>query len=82
MYPQNEATPIVTPVNPPLIQEHGVSIRDYVDLLIEGRKTIFFTMAVVLSMTVVYLVLAPRVYKADALLRIDKNKADLYVVPI
>jgi len=75
MDPQNKATPLVTPVNSLLIQEHGVSIRDYVDLLIEGRKTILLTMAVVISMTVVYLVLAPRIYKADALLRIDKNKA-------
>lgn len=58
-----------------MIQEHSVSIRDYLDLLIEGKKTIVWTLAAVLSVTVVYLVLAPRTYKADALLRIDKNKA-------
>lgn len=75
MYPQNEATPVMPPLNNPMLQEQGVSIRDYVDLLIEGKKTILLTLAAVLGVTVVYLVLAPRTYKADALLRIDKNKA-------
>ncbi|TAK60499.1 polysaccharide biosynthesis tyrosine autokinase [Methylobacter sp.] len=75
MYSQNEATIQLPPLNPPRIEEHGVSIRDYVDLLIEGRKTILVTLLAVLSITTVYLVLAPRTYKADALLRIDKNKA-------
>ncbi len=46
-----------------------------IDLLIEGRKTILLTLLSVLLVTVVYLVLAPRTYKADALLRIDRNKA-------
>jgi tyrosine-protein kinase Etk/Wzc len=75
MYSQNEATNSFPPLNPSRIEEHGVSIRDYVDLLIEGRKTILLTLLSVLLVTVVYLVLAPRTYKADALLRIDRNKA-------
>lgn len=75
MYSQNEATPLLSPLNASLIQEQNVSIRDYVDLLIEGRKTILTVSLSVLLVTVVYLVLAPRTYKADALLRIDKNKA-------
>ncbi|MEY3288814.1 MAG: hypothetical protein RLZZ419_1056 [Pseudomonadota bacterium] len=75
MYSQNEATTQFQPVNPHRIQEHGVSIRDYVDLLIEGKKTILLTLVSILVITSIYLVLAPRTYKADALLRIDKNKA-------
>ncbi len=75
MYSHNEATPVITPLNPAMMQEQGVSIRDYLDLLIEGRKTILLTLTAVLAVTLVYLVLAPRTYKADALLRIDKNKA-------
>ena len=75
MYSQNEATTLFPPINPSRIEEHGVSIRDYVDLLIEGKKTILSTLLAVMLVTAVYLVLAPRTYKADALLRIDKNKA-------
>ncbi len=75
MYSQNEATTQFQPVNPHRIEEHGVSIRDYVDLLIEGKKTILLTLVSVLLITSIYLVLAPRTFKADALLRIDKNKA-------
>jgi tyrosine-protein kinase Etk/Wzc len=75
MYSQNEAITVLPPVNPSRIEEHGVSIRDTVDLLIEGKKTIFLTLLSVLLVAVIYLVLAPRTYKADALLRIDKNKA-------
>jgi len=75
MYTQNEAITVLPPLNPSRIEEHGVSIRDYVDLLIEGKKTILLTLLSVLLVAVVYLVLAPRTYKADALLRIDKNKA-------
>jgi len=75
MYSQNEAITLLPPLNPSRIEEEGVSIRDTVDLLIEGRKTILLTLFSVLLVTVVYLVLAPRTYKADALLRIDKNKA-------
>ena len=74
MYSQNEAT-LLPPLNPSRIEEYGVSIRDYVDLLLEGRKTILLTLLSVLLVTAVYLVLAPRTYKADALLRIDRNKA-------
>jgi tyrosine-protein kinase Etk/Wzc len=74
MYLQNEATPL-PPLNPSRIEDHGVSIRDYVDLLFEGRRTILLTLLSVLLVTSVYLVLAPRTYKADTLLRIDKNKA-------
>ncbi|HEY8098005.1 MAG TPA: polysaccharide biosynthesis tyrosine autokinase [Methylobacter sp.] len=75
MYSQNEATLQLPPLNPSRIEEQGVSIRDYVDLLIEGRKIILITLLSVLLVAVVYLVFAPRTYKADALLRIDKNKA-------
>jgi len=75
MYSQNEATLQLPPLNPSRIEEHGVSIRDYVDLLIEGKKIILMTLLSVLLVAVVYLVFAPRTYKADALLRIDKNKA-------
>ena len=74
MHTQNEAT-LLPPLNPSRIEEQGVSIRDTVDLLFEGRKTILLTLVSVLLVTSVYLVLAPRTYKADALLRIDKNKA-------
>ena len=70
-----EATPVFSPLNQSRLEEQGVSIRDYVDLLIEGKKTIFIVLCSVLLVTSVYLVLAPRTYKADALLRIDKNKA-------
>ena len=75
MYTQKEAITLLPPLNPSRIEEQGVSIRDTVDLLIEGRKTILLTLLSVLLVTAVYLVLAPRTYKADALLRIDKNKA-------
>lgn len=75
MYSQNEATIQLPPPNQSRIEEHGVSIRDTIDLLIEGRKIILMTLLSVLLAAVVYLVLAPRTYKADALLRIDKNKA-------
>jgi tyrosine-protein kinase Etk/Wzc len=71
MYPQNEAIKVM----PSRIEEHSISIRDYVDLLFEGKKTVLLVLLSVLSLTVVYLVLAPRTYKADALVRIDKNKA-------
>ncbi|WP_084162289.1 polysaccharide biosynthesis tyrosine autokinase [Methylocaldum szegediense] len=74
-YGQNE---IILPPSPnwsSRIEEPGVSIRDYVDLLLEGKKTILLTLTAVLTVTVVYLIFAPRTYKADALLRIDKNKA-------
>jgi tyrosine-protein kinase Etk/Wzc len=74
MYLQHEATPL-PPLQPSRIVEQSVSIRDYVDLLIEGRKTIWLALLSVLLVTAVYLALAPRTYKADALLRIDKNKA-------
>jgi tyrosine-protein kinase Etk/Wzc len=36
MYLQNEATTL-PPLNPSRIEDHGVSIRDYVDMLFEGR---------------------------------------------
>jgi len=77
MYSQNKATmlPPLNTMHAPRIEEQGVSIRDYVDLLVESKKTILLTLLIVLTVTAVYLVLAPRTYKADALLRIDKNKA-------
>lgn len=74
MYSHNEATLL----SPPHVAQHAepsVSIRDYLDLLIEGRRVIALVLAAVLLATGIYLVLAPRTYKADALLRIDKNKA-------
>lgn len=66
---------LLPPPNLSRIEEPSVSIRDYVDLLLEGKKTILLTLLSVLTVTVVYLIFAPRTYKADALLRIDKNKA-------
>jgi tyrosine-protein kinase Etk/Wzc len=71
MYQQNEILTVI----PSRIEEHSISIRDYVDLLFEGKKTILAVLLSVMFITVIYLVLAPRTYKADALLRIDKNKA-------
>ena len=75
MYFQHDATPLYPTPHPAGIEEQDVSIRDYLDLLIEGRKTIFVTLLSILLVTAVYLILAPRTYKADALIRIDKNKA-------
>ncbi|MGZ4969869.1 MAG: polysaccharide biosynthesis tyrosine autokinase [Methylobacter sp.] len=75
MYSQNEASIQLPPLNRSRIEEHGVSIRDTIDLLIEGRKIILTTLLTVLLVTTAYLVFAPRTYKADALLRIDRNKA-------
>ena len=75
MYSQNEATTVLPPHHTSRLLEQGVSIRDYVDLLIEGKKTVLSVVITVLMVTVFYLLLAPRTYKADALLRIDKNKA-------
>jgi len=75
MYSHNEATLQLPPLNPSRIEERGVSIRDYVDLLIEGKKIILTALSAVLLVTAAYLLFAPRTYKADALLRIDKNKA-------
>lgn len=46
MYSQNEATTQFQPVNPHRIEEHGVSIRDYVDLLIEGKKNHFVNVGI------------------------------------
>lgn len=71
MYPQNDAITVI----PSRIEEHSTGIRDYVDLLLEGKKSILAILVSVLLITTIYLVLAPRTYKADALLRIDKNKA-------
>jgi tyrosine-protein kinase Etk/Wzc len=67
--------PMLPPPNPAALEENGVSIRDYVDLLIEGRRTILAALLSCLTAAGLYLVLAPPTYKADALLRIDKNKA-------
>ncbi|MDO8939753.1 MAG: polysaccharide biosynthesis tyrosine autokinase [Methylicorpusculum sp.] len=75
MYYKNQASTELPPLNASRLEEQGVSIRDYVDLLLEGKKTILKTLFTVLFITLIYLVLAPRTYKADGLLRIDKNKA-------
>jgi len=74
MHGQHEIS-LLPPPNLSRIEEPSVSIRDYVDLLLEGKKTILLTLLSVLTVTMIYLVFAPRTYKADALLRIDKNKA-------
>lgn len=74
LYAQNEAA-APPPPNPSLVEERGVGIRDTVDLLVEGRRTILSALLLVLLAASAYLILAPRTYKADALLRIDKNKA-------
>ncbi|MGR9107388.1 MAG: polysaccharide biosynthesis tyrosine autokinase [Gammaproteobacteria bacterium] len=75
MYFPNETPSLYPPLNAVRIEEPGVSIRDYVDLLIEGRTTIIKSLLVILLLATVYWLLAPRTYKADAMIRIDKNKA-------
>jgi tyrosine-protein kinase Etk/Wzc len=75
MYTQNEATALPPLIGGYQVLEQGVSIRDYVDMLFEDRKIILSVLLSILFLTIIYLVLAPRTYKADALLRIDKNKA-------
>ena len=67
--------PMLAPATFSRVEEGGVSIRDYLDLLLENKKIIGSILAVVLTLTVLYLVLAPRTYKADGMIRIDKNKA-------
>ncbi len=57
--------------------EHTAGIREYFDVIIQGRWTIFLTLLAVLLLAGLYVLLAPPTYKADALLRIDKNKAFL-----
>ncbi|HYE36432.1 polysaccharide biosynthesis tyrosine autokinase [Methylocaldum sp.] len=74
MHGQNEIS-LLPPPNLSRLEEPSVSIRDYVDLLLEGKKIILLTLSSVLLVTMVYLIFAPRTYKADSLLRIDKNKA-------
>lgn len=59
----------------PVQEETGVSIRDYLDILWEGRKTLAIAIGAFVGAALLYLLLAPPTYKADALLRIDKNKA-------
>ncbi len=66
---------VLPPPHPSSIEEQGVSLRDYADLLIEGRGTILKALGSCLALAALYLLLAPPTYKADALLRIDKNKA-------
>jgi tyrosine-protein kinase Etk/Wzc len=67
--------PLLPAPNPASLEEQGVSLRDCADLLSEGRKTIFTALGWCLGLAALYLVLSPPTYKADALLRIDKNKA-------
>jgi tyrosine-protein kinase Etk/Wzc len=74
MYLQNE-TAELPPLSPQVTVDYGVGIRDYVDLLHEGKATIVKAVLLAVLVTAVYLVLAPRTYKADTLLRIDRNKA-------
>lgn len=71
---ENDVPMLPTP-NPAVLEEHGVSIRDYADMLVEGRRTLLVALLSCLAVAGLYLVLAPPTYKADALLRIDKNKA-------
>lgn len=59
----------------PIPMETGVSIRDYLDLLWEGRMTLLVAVGSFVVTALIYLLLASPTYKADALLRIDKNKA-------
>jgi tyrosine-protein kinase Etk/Wzc len=58
-----------------MADEPGLSIRDYLDLLWEGRRTLIIGAGGMLAVAALYLMLATPTYKADALLRIDKNKA-------
>ncbi len=57
------------------LEERGISLRDYADLLLEGKRTILTSLLFFLTAAALYLLLVPPTYKADALLRIDKNKA-------
>ena len=59
----------------PVQDEPGFSVRDYLDLLWEGRKTIAIAVGGFMAAAVLYMLLATPTYKADALVRIDKNKA-------
>lgn len=75
MHLPNEAPALPPPLGSYRLLEQEVSIRDYVDMLFESRKLVLSVLLSVLFLTMVYLALAPRTYKANALLRIDKNKA-------
>ena len=75
MYLPNDANALPPPLLTSRIIEQEISIRDYVDMLIEGKKVVLSVLFFVLALTIIYLALAPRTYKADALLRIDRNKA-------
>lgn len=67
--------PVLPPPNRAALEEQGMSLRDWVDLLAEGRGTLFRATASFLGLAGLYLLFTPPTYKADALLRIDKNKA-------
>jgi tyrosine-protein kinase Etk/Wzc len=57
--------------------DDGAGIREYFELLYQGRWVIFLITLFAILLAGIYVFLAPPVYKADALLRIDKNKAFL-----
>ena len=59
----------------PFPDEPGLNLRDYLDMLWEGRRTLLLGAGGMLAVAMLYLLLATPTYKADALLRIDKNKA-------
>ena len=55
-------------------QNNGSTLRNYLNIVVEGKKTILKTLVLLLGMSMLYLVLVPPVYKAGALIKIDKNK--------
>ncbi|MGR8999629.1 MAG: polysaccharide biosynthesis tyrosine autokinase [Gammaproteobacteria bacterium] len=75
MYSQNETSSQFPPLNPSRKEDHDINLRDSIDLLIEGRKIILMSLLSALLVAVVYIMLTPPVYKADALLRVDRSKA-------
>jgi tyrosine-protein kinase Etk/Wzc len=65
------------PMNPSISEEHRIGLRSYMNVLVNAKKSILSILLLVVSVTSVYMLLAPRTYKANALLRIDKNMAVL-----
>jgi tyrosine-protein kinase Etk/Wzc len=57
------------------MEDHDINLRDSIELLIEGRKIILISLLLALLAALVYLLLTPHIYIADALLRVDKSKA-------
>ena len=63
------------PLNSTMSEESSIGLRGFVNVLFEAKKSILTILLMVLSVASVYLLLATPSYKANALLRIDKNMA-------